>query len=75
MTDFVIVFASALAGALSTPAADPAAAVPLNAPTLVFKVYRDVASCEQAVERLAAPAGKRFVCLPVGPEQELPTAY
>jgi hypothetical protein len=39
MTDFLIVAASSLAAALSTPAADPAAAVPLDAPTVGSKIH------------------------------------
>ena len=75
MTDFVIVAAASLAVALSAPAAGPVAAVPLNAPTIGFHVYKDAVSCEQAADRLTPPPGKRFVCLPVVPYDALVTAY
>jgi hypothetical protein len=48
----------------------------MNAPTVGFKVYRGATSCEEAVSRLAAPAGKHFVCVPIGDnDQELAAAY
>ena len=77
MTDFVIlaVATAALASPATTVERD-GAAVPMNAPTVGFKVYKGTPSCEEAVSRLAAPLGKRFVCVPVGDnDQELATAY
>ena len=77
MTDFVIiaVAAAALVSPTTTVERD-GAAVPMNAPTIGFKVYNGATSCEEAVNRLAAPLGKRFVCVPVGDnDQELATAY
>lgn len=71
MAEFVIV-AAALAG-LASAAPAPAAAttaattVPLNAPTVGFRTYSDLASCEQAAAVLVVPAGRRLVCLPVEP--------
>ena len=75
MTDFVIVIAAATA-MLATPAAPAphaatavpgaaAASIPLNAPTVGFRVYSDAASCEQAAAGLTAPRGARLVCVPV----------
>ena len=77
MTDFVIVIVAtaALASPATTVERD-GAAVPMNAPTVGFKVYKGTISCEEAVSRLAAPSGKRFVCVPVGDnDQELANAY
>ena len=77
MADFVIlaVAAAALASPATTVERD-GAAVPMNAPTVGFKVYKGATSCEEAVSRLVAPPGKRFVCVPVGDnDQELATAY
>ncbi len=72
MADFVIVIATAaalVAPAMAGPAAPapaaPAASVPLSTPTVGFRTYPDAASCEQATAALAAPAGKRLVCIPV----------
>lgn len=70
MADFVIVIA-ALAGlggpapVHDAPAAAATAAVPLGAPSVGFRTYPDAVSCEQAAAGQVAPAGKRFVCLPV----------
>ncbi len=81
MTDFVIVIsaAAALAAPVAPGPAAPApaaAAVPLNAPTVGFRTYPDAASCEQATAALAAPAGKRLVCVPVEPHAgEMASAY
>ncbi len=78
MTDFVIVIATAAALAIPAPApaAGLAATIPLNAPTVGFHVYKDVASCERAASSLTAPTGKRLVCLPaVSYDQELASAY
>ena len=77
MTDFVIlaVATAALASPATTVERD-GAAMPMNAPTVGFKAYKGATSCEEAVSRLAAPLGKRFVCVPVGDnDQELATAY
>ena len=67
MADFVIVVAAAAIGlaAPAAPGAADAAAVPLNAPTVGFRTYADVGSCEEAAARLVAPAGRRLLCLPV----------
>jgi hypothetical protein len=85
MTDFVIVLATAVA--LVAPASTPAAvapdahlkaasAIPSDAPTVGFRTYGDLASCERATAVLAAPAGARLVCLPVEPlTGELASAY
>ena len=77
MTDFLIV--AVAAAALASPATiveRDGAAVPMNAPTVGFKVYKGATTCEEAVSRLAAPPGKRFVCVPIGDnDQELAAAY
>jgi hypothetical protein len=86
MTDFVIVIAAA--AALATPAPMPAPSatsnspvaaatvVPQNAPTVGFRTYGDLASCERATSGLVAPAGMRLVCLPVEPIiGEMASAY
>jgi hypothetical protein len=77
MTDFLIVVVAT--AALASPASiveRDGAAVPMNAPTVGFKVYKGATSCEEAMSRLAAPPGKRFVCVPVGDnDQELAAAY
>ena len=77
MTDFVIlVVATAALASPATTVERDGAAVPMNAPTVGFKVYKGTTSCEEAVSRLAAPSGKRFVCVPVGDnDQELANAY
>jgi hypothetical protein len=85
MADFIIVIAAAaaLAGSAPAPSAAPASAapaatasVPLSAPTVGFRTYRDLASCEQAAAALVAPPGSRPVCLPVEPlAGDLVTAY
>jgi hypothetical protein len=83
MTDFVIVIAAAAAlaapaapGSTAQAGAAAASSVPLSAPTVGFRTYADAASCEQATATLAAPAGKRFVCVPVEPMAgEMANAY
>jgi hypothetical protein len=84
MADFIIVIAAAaaLAGSAPAPSATtstaPAAtaSVPLSAPTVGFRTYRDLASCEQAAAALVAPPGSRPVCLPVEPlAGDLVSAY
>lgn len=85
MTDFVIVIAAAaaLAAPLSAPSvvapgarSVTADAVPSNAPTVGFRTYSDLASCERATAGLVAPAGARLVCLPVEPlTGDLASAY
>ena len=67
MADFVIVVAAVALGfaAPAGPGAADAAAVPLDAPTVGFRTYADVGSCEDAAARLVAPPGRRLVCLPV----------
>lgn len=90
MTDFVVVIATVAmlaspppaTGASATaasgaPAVAPRAApAPLNVPTVGFRTYTDAASCEQATAAVAAPAGTRFVCVPVEPANgELASAY
>ncbi|MDO9710215.1 hypothetical protein [Paracraurococcus lichenis] len=73
MTDFVIVVATL--AALAAPGPVPAK-VPLDAPTIGFRLYGDLAACERAVAAAVAPAGRRLVCLPVAaPETELANAY
>ncbi|WP_431271059.1 hypothetical protein [Dankookia sp. P2] len=70
MADFVIVVA-ALAGLAS---ASPA--VPGTAPTIGFKTYATVESCEEAAVQLQARPGTRLVCLPVETQAgELASAY
>ena len=72
VTDFVIVIATV--AALASPGGT--ASVPLNAPTVGFRTYPDVAACERAVGSLVAPAGARLVCLPIEPLLgEMATAY
>ena len=78
MTDFVIVIAAA--AAIATPAPAPASlaaeAAPQNAPTVGFRTYADLASCERATIGLVVPAGMRLVCLPVEPIiGEMASAY
>ena len=88
MTDFVIVVATAAMLAAPAPSAPapgapaPGAAsaaissIPLNAPTVGFRVYSDAASCEQASAALTARPGARLVCVPVEPMAgELTSAY
>ncbi len=77
MTDFVIVaMATAALASPATAVVRDGAAVPMNVPTVGFKVYKGATSCEEAVSRLVAPSGKRFVCVPVGDnDQELANAY
>ena len=81
MADFIIVIAAMAGLAVQAPASDAAAsaratAVPLDAPTMGFRTYPDVASCEQAASNLVAPAGRRLVCLPVEPlAGEMSKAY
>jgi hypothetical protein len=84
MADFIIVIAAAAALAGSAPAPFAAtstapaatASVPLSAPTVGFRTYRDLASCEQAAAALVAPPGSRPVCLPVEPlAGDLVSAY
>ena len=78
MTIFVIVIAAAAmlpgpmptdgapATLLGTPTtASSSAPILPNAPTACFRVYTDAVSCEQATRALVAPAGARFVCVPV----------
>ena len=73
MADFVIVVA-ALAGIAS---ANPAAPViPSNAPTVGFRTYATVETCEDAAAHLTARPGTRLVCLPVEPQfGEMASAY
>ncbi len=76
MTDFVIVVATM--AALASPAAAPGTSppVPMNAPTLGFHTYADLAACERAVTAATAAAGTRLVCLPVeSVNGELASAY
>ena len=78
MTDFVVVVATAaMLAAPAAPAAPSAApSVPPDAPTVGFRTHADAASCEQATAALAAPAGKRLVCVPVEPlAGDLANAY
>ena len=85
MADFVIVIATAAAlaaptatgSAAPTPATPSAkSSVPLTAPTVGFRTYPDVASCEQATAILVAPPNARLVCLPAGPMAgEMASAY
>jgi len=76
MADFVIVAVAAATLAVLPPSKPVESVVPQNAPTVGFVVYRDVAACEAAVARLAAPQGRRLVCVPVEPNAtELATAY
>ena len=76
MTDFVIVVLATATLAAPVPIIEQSQAVPTNAPTVGFKVYHEAVSCEQAMERLPASPGKRFVCVPVGEgDQELAVAY
>ena len=85
MTDFVIVVAAtAMLAAPPAPAPNvataapgtAAASIPLNAPTVGFRVYSDAASCEEAAAALPARPGGRLVCVPVEPMAgELASAY
>ena len=76
MTDFVIVVATAAMLAAPAPAPGATPSIPLSAPTVGFRTYADAASCEQATAALAAPAGKRLVCVPVEPlAGDLANAY
>jgi hypothetical protein len=75
MAEFVIVIAAAvaLAGSAPAPGASP---VPLNAPTVGFRTYPDLAACERATVGLVVPVGKRLVCLPVERENgDMASAY
>ena len=73
MADFVIVVA-ALAGFASTSPAVPI--VPSTAPTVGFRTYATVESCEDAAAQLKARPGMRLVCLPVETQAgELASAY
>jgi hypothetical protein len=75
MAEFVIVIAAAAGLAASTPAPN-ATSVPLSAPTVGFRTYPDVASCERATVGLVVPAGKRLVCLPIDRDSgEMASAY
>ena len=65
MTDFVIVVAALANLASANPAATPVAPVPENAPTVGFRTYATVESCEDAAAHLAARPGTRLVCLPI----------
>jgi hypothetical protein len=85
MADFIIVIATAAAlaapggtGAVAPtpPAAAAKSSIPLNAPTVGFRTYRDAASCEQATAALVAPPNARLVCVPVEPHAgDLSNAY
>jgi hypothetical protein len=76
MSDFVIVAATLAALATASPQQPLEAVVPQNAPTVGFKLYQDIASCEAAVARLTARPGMRLVCLPVETsDTALATAY
>jgi hypothetical protein len=79
MTYFVIVaVAAGLAAAAPAPgggAGDTAPAV-LGAPKMDFRIYRDAASCEEAIAGLTTPAGRRLICLPIErPTGEMASAY
>jgi hypothetical protein len=65
MTEFVIVIAASLAMAVAPPSADPRASVPANAPTVGFRTYPDLRSCEEAIATMVVPSTARLVCLPV----------
>jgi hypothetical protein len=67
MADFVIVVVAAALAMPPVPADRSAANVPLSAPTVGFTIYRDSASCENAVNGMVARAGTRLVCVPVEP--------
>lgn len=81
MTEFVIVVLTSAAALLATPTpGDPAAnaaLAPLNAPTLGFHVYKDMAACEADVGHLTPPPGTRLACVPVVPydQEQAATAY
>ena len=49
----------------AAPIVSSAAPTPPNAPTAGSRIYTDAASCERATAALVAPAGTRFVCIPV----------
>ncbi|WP_431271543.1 hypothetical protein [Dankookia sp. P2] len=73
MTDFVIVVVTLASLAAPGPLLET---VPLDAPTIGFRLYSGLAACEQAAGAAVAPAGRRLVCLPVAPpETELANAY
>jgi hypothetical protein len=75
MTDFVIVVAAA-ASLAASPHLPPQAAIPQNAPTVGFHLYRTLNACEDAITQLSPQAGKRYVCLPVERnDQEFTSAY
>ncbi len=75
MADFVIVIATAAALASSAPGAVPTQ-VPMDAPTVGFKVYASLDACEQARAAAVSPTGARLVCLPVERQPgELASAY
>ena len=74
MTDFVIV-AVAVAAVASASPTGPAAA-PDRLPTVGFKTYQSIDSCQQAAAQLQPPPGSRLVCLSVElPEGGLVSAY
>ena len=73
MADFVIVVA-ALAGIASASPAVPV--VPSTAPTVGFRTYATVESCEEAAVQLKSRPGMRLVCVPVEAQVgEMASAY
>ncbi|MBL6080708.1 hypothetical protein JMJ56_22075 [Belnapia sp. T18] len=75
MTDFVIVVA-AVASLAASPNLPPEAAIPQNAPTIGFRLYKDLHACEAATAQLTPRRGMRHVCVPVeSGDGELASAY